>query len=519
MALNISNIARRNAFVSRKWVTPLAIFLAVLMVFPSVGATSATVNRDLPAQINPGVGFDVQLILDINETASPSSAVVVEYIPSGWNVTACQPTCIFDYSQGKIKWMLFETNLSDLTTDVSDKTINYSAYSPIDASGNYQFDGQVMTINENTTATGDLIVTVSSGGTTGTITGNVVDLTGTPIEDAQVDLQGTGLTANTSSDGSYIINNVPAGLYNVTSRKTGYFLRTSLSVTVISDTVTSVNFNLPEAPSVTPTPFFMNFYGEASLNGVPVVAGDIITAYDPAGNACGKITVTTDGNYGIMHCYGDDPGTPEDEGAEDGDSITFRVNGYAANYAGINIWSDLAQENVNLTASKTITVSLNLDAGWNLISIPVELQDTSVSSVLSSIDGAYSRVMAYDDGYLTFDPTLPVDFNSLSNITYQMGIWVKMDSPGILSVSGPEPVDKSIPIKDGWNLVSYLKNSSLDIPLALVTINGTYTRLMTYDKGYKAYDTEVDPIFNTLNLMSPHQGYLLKANSVGVLTY
>jgi hypothetical protein len=67
-----------------------------------------------------------------------------------------------------------------------------------------------------------------------------------------------------------------------------------------------------------------DFYGWA---GFPLHPGDVVTAYDPQGVLCGRFVVVERGVYGFLHVYGDDPLTPEDEGALTGDLITLEVNG------------------------------------------------------------------------------------------------------------------------------------------------------------------------------------------------
>ena len=82
---------------------------------------------------------------------------------------------------------------------------------------------------------------------------------------------------------------------------------------------------------VSPTTEWVNFYGvNTTWNGELVPAGTVIAAYDPQGTLCGQFVVHTPGRYGLLACYRDDPNTPEDEGAEPGDSITFTMNGQAA---------------------------------------------------------------------------------------------------------------------------------------------------------------------------------------------
>jgi len=121
-----------------------------------------------------------------------------------------------------------------------------------------------------------------------------------------------------------------------------------------SNTSVSISLTTVE-PGVATTPFAMNFYGNATLDDEPIPVGAVITAYDPDGVLCGVWTVTTVGQYGFMPVYGDDPATTDvDEGAVDGDTISFRICGYDATVvSGTTIWTDKGQEEVVLSAVAT----------------------------------------------------------------------------------------------------------------------------------------------------------------------
>ena len=65
----------------------------------------------------------------------------------------------------------------------------------------------------------------------------------------------------------------------------------------------------------------------------PISVGPVIEALDPDSVLCGRFVVVQEGFYGFLHVYGDDPTTPDiDEGAVDGDLISFYVNG---EFAGV----------------------------------------------------------------------------------------------------------------------------------------------------------------------------------------
>lgn len=81
------------------------------------------------------------------------------------------------------------------------------------------------------------------------------------------------------------------------------------------------------------TPFNVDFYGFTVDE--ELTPGDVVTAYDTDGVLCGKTTVKDQGQYGFIHVYGDDPHTPDvDEGAVEGDVITFEVNGVPVRSVG-----------------------------------------------------------------------------------------------------------------------------------------------------------------------------------------
>jgi hypothetical protein len=112
---------------------------------------------------------------------------------------------------------------------------------------------------------------------------------------------------------------------------------------------------------VIPTWEWVNFRGNATFNGQPVPVGSIIDAYDPTGVHCGTFTVNASGIYGYIAVYRDDPYAPNDttdEGADPGDTISFKVNGRPAQTSAAAIWTvngDTAT--IDLTATGTVAVT------------------------------------------------------------------------------------------------------------------------------------------------------------------
>ena len=91
-----------------------------------------------------------------------------------------------------------------------------------------------------------------------------------------------------------------------------------------------------------PAPEWVDFFSaNTSFLGQPVPVDAVIAALDPQGVQCGVVTVQEEGKYGLMPCYRDDDTTPEDDGADPGDAISFTINGLPAVASGPDdpIWT------------------------------------------------------------------------------------------------------------------------------------------------------------------------------------
>jgi hypothetical protein len=121
---------------------------------------------------------------------------------------------------------------------------------------------------------------------------------------------------------------------------------------------------------VTPTWEWVDFKGSVTFNGQPAPVGSIVDAYDPDLDAihvppgkvhCGTFTVTSSGLYGYMAVYRDDPYPPNDatdEGADPGDTISFKVMGRNALATGNRVWTSSGDTStVNLSATGIVAVT------------------------------------------------------------------------------------------------------------------------------------------------------------------
>ena len=282
----------------------------------------------------------------------------------------------------------------------------------------------------------------------------------------------------------------------------------------------------PPACVVTPTNQWVNLYGlDSTFHEAPLSPGQVVNAYDPDGVRAGCFVVRSDGHYGAMAVYADDPDTPEDEGCEPGDTIDLFVEGELATTLGPDdpVWTENGDLlHVELGVASMTTRVINLHLGWNLISFDVMPADTTVTTVLAAIDGKFDRVLGYTcaEGALSYYPTLPTGMNTLTDLDPYHGYWIYMSQAATLAVVGVELPD-SVPLSlcDRWNLVSYLPNGPLPVTEALYSIHGDYSVVLGFDQGALSYYTDLPPEMNSLQQMSPTFGYWIRAERAPTLIY
>ncbi len=105
-------------------------------------------------------------------------------------------------------------------------------------------------------------------------------------------------------------------------------------------------------------------------------------------------------------------------------------------------------------------LSIEMQAGWNLISIPFDTYNQTIDGALGAIQGKYDLVKSYsslnpENPWLSYSPNRPEAFNDDFQITRKIGFWVRTTEACTLQVSGIPQDTTSITLYAGWNLVGY----------------------------------------------------------------
>ena len=193
--------------------------------------------------------------------------------------------------------------------------------------------------------------------------------------------------------------------------------------------------------------------------------------------------------------------------------------------------------------NRTIAIQdVSLYESWNLISSLVNPYDGRVDVVQRTIAGQYVVISSFENGALSYYPDLPAGLNTLQTMDGEHGYWLKAvgsqsasetvapkaaeleEQPpvGTLRMMGRAlPEDHPIQLEAGWNLVSYLPEQMLTVPVALQHIDGLYTAVLGFepDEGALSHYQDLDSSYNTLEWMKPGYGYWIKMVETATLQY
>ena len=143
------------------------------------------------------------------------------------------------------------------------------------------------------------------------------------------------------------------------------------------------------------------------------------------------------------------------------ESTNLKYTVRAVDLAGNEAISDLLE--VAFTPGEITEWAISLEAGWNLVSLPLIPTDSSIEVVLADILENVTAVWSYDETALdwaSYDPDAPIVVNDLIAMVDGDGYWVNMTYAGTLTVHGvemPEPpqLPPTYDLVAGWNLIGY----------------------------------------------------------------
>ena len=146
------------------------------------------------------------------------------------------------------------------------------------------------------------------------------------------------------------------------------------------------------------------------------------------------------------------------------------------------------------THSNATSITLSLESEWNLISVPLTVNDHRKSSIYPM---ATSAAFAYQGSYVTAD-----------SLEFGRGYWLKFNVAQNVNITGFPRNEDTIEVSSKWNIIG-----SISVPIAVSTIGSippgmVVSSFFTYKtaNGYVLADT-----------IKPGHAYWIKTNQNGKL--
>ena len=313
------------------------------------------------------------------------------------------------------------------------------------------------------------------------------------------------VTTRSDSTGQYRLDHLPNGnyiilafagrdyiptFYNLTGG-TPYF-DSATGVGVSGGAVTGINIYMqPDSADGLNTISGVITTASSSQDnaGAPLV-GVIVTVSNSSNMPVGSAVSQLDGSYSIS---GIAPGTY---------TTTFQSPGYLSASSQVTVsYTSTSPGNATLNAQMTGSIGnqlgvLSLKSNWNLVSLPVTVSDTHLSSLFPSVS---SSAFAFDASGSAYAASNTLDYGT--------GYWLRFSAAQVVTLSGTPRTSETVTLFPGWNLIGTV---SASVPVSAVTgspANILASEFFGYTNGYSVATS-----------LDPGQGYWTKATANGTIS-
>ena len=290
-----------------------------------------------------------------------------------------------------------------------------------------------------------------------------------------------------------------------------------------------------------------------------VSSGDLLAAFDSNGTIRGFSNAAFNAPLGQgyifnMMLYSNEASETLSFSYYDSDVDEILEVGTTITFVSDMIEGDVFNPFIVNLSSGSVQLSIDLDSGWNWISIPAENEgQMNVNSVFAQYtvgaDGSGPEMCGDEwcpnyikgqENFGTFYSQIPGFYPAFIVSPLEMYKY-KMNGSTTFNYEGaPIPLDTEINLDSGWNWISYLPNTSISASVALASAI-FYTESECIDAGHSWNGSACSNVKTTLNylkgqesfgayyyqipgfypavVMNYTEGYALKMNSVDVLNY
>jgi hypothetical protein len=170
-------------------------------------------------------------------------------------------------------------------------------------------------------------------------------------------------------------------------------------------------------------------------------------------------------------------------------------------------FEDVSPSDAVDTPKPQTSITLSLEQGWNLISLPLQPVDSSINTVLKSLSDSFLAIYSFDNSSMNYKSYIPgAASNDLLTLKTGEGYWIYMDSPSRLELSGTA-VPSTMNLSSGWNLSGFSSMKSMEVAQAFASISGVLEAAYGYDTSKGSYLEYIPGSTADLKVLEPGNGY------------
>lgn len=225
---------------------------------------------------------------------------------------------------------------------------------------------------------------------------------------------------------------------------------------------------------------------------------------------------------------------------EVGDSVTFRAwdasDGVLYGARRFNVNGDADISFVHQSTLGTLAIPetmyagaenvqcIDLETGWNLVSLNVTAADMTPSTLLAGLNPSTGDVIKTQAGDMSIYDDLVGDWvGSIATLNNNEAFYIQLTNSGQLCVTGTA-VDitmENIPLLAGWNGVAYPSQATSTVDAALAGLNAADGDLIThpYNNEFAQYDDNSGMWVGSLQNLKAGEGYVLNVANASTLTF
>ncbi|KAF5435825.1 hypothetical protein C5S35_10055 [Candidatus Methanophagaceae archaeon] len=202
-------------------------------------------------------------------------------------------------------------------------------------------------------------------------------------------------------------------------------------------------------------------------------------------------------------------------------TATNLTNGMTYTY---KVYANDTSDNIGVSETRNVTINettgdsfdLELGAGWNLISIPLVIDNTSINAVFPDANNG-DELYAYDGGewqIATYNSEAGW-YGDFETVEPDKGYWYSATTAGTVTIEGTKAGTRTVSIAEGWNLIGYTRLNPADLNDLLVNVTND-DELYAYGGGewqITTYNSEAQGWYGDMSTMEPGKGYWYSANT------